>query len=53
MLTPPELRGAIMQLAQEERGLQRKLHYPEPKIALLTYGFPLNVRVVDFFDGLK
>jgi GTP-binding protein LepA len=53
ILTPPEFLGAILQLAQEKRGVQRKLHYPEPKIALLTYEFPLNEMVFDFYDRLK
>jgi GTP-binding protein LepA len=53
ILTPPEFLGAILQLAQEKRGIQRKLHYPEPKIALLTYEFPLNEMVFDFYDRLK
>jgi GTP-binding protein LepA len=53
ILTPPEFLGAILQLAQEKRGIQHKLHYPEPKIALLTYDFPLNEMVFDFYDRLK
>jgi GTP-binding protein LepA len=53
ILTPPEFLGTILQLAQEKRGIQRKLHYPEPKIALLTYDFPLNEMVFDFYDRLK
>jgi GTP-binding protein LepA len=53
ILTPPEYLGAILQLAQEKRGIQRRLHYPEPKIALLTYEFPLNEMVFDFYDRLK
>nr|MDQ3829976.1 translation elongation factor 4 [Candidatus Tectomicrobia bacterium] len=53
ILTPPEFLGAVLQLAQEKRGVQRKLHYPEPKIALLTYEFPLNEMVFDFYDRLK
>jgi GTP-binding protein LepA len=53
ILTPPGFLGAILQLAQEKRGIQRKLHYPEPKIALLTYDFPLNEMVFDFYDRLK
>jgi GTP-binding protein LepA len=53
VLTPPEFLGAILQLAQEKRGIQRRLHYPEPKIALLTYDFPLNEMVFDFYDRLK
>jgi GTP-binding protein LepA len=53
ILTPPEYLGAILQLAQEKRGLQRRLHYPEPKIAVLTYEFPLNEMVFDFYDRLK
>jgi GTP-binding protein LepA len=53
ILTPPEFLGAILQLAQEKRGIQRELHYPEPKIALLTYDFPLNEMVFDFYDRLK
>jgi GTP-binding protein LepA len=53
ILTPPEFLGAILQLAQEKRGIQRTLQYPEPKIALLTYEFPLNEMVFDFYDRLK
>ncbi len=53
ILTPPEHLGAILQLAQEKRGVQRRLEYPEPKIALLTYEFPLNEMVFDFYDRLK
>jgi GTP-binding protein LepA len=53
ILTPPEFLGAILQLAQEKRGIQRRLHYAEPKIALLTYDFPLNEMVFDFYDRLK
>jgi GTP-binding protein LepA len=53
ILTPPEFLGGILQLAQEKRGIQRKLHYPEPKIAVLTYDFPLNEMVFDFYDRLK
>jgi GTP-binding protein LepA len=53
ILTPPEYLGAILQLAQEKRGIQRKLYYPEPKIAVLTYDFPLNEMVFDFYDRLK
>jgi GTP-binding protein LepA len=53
ILTPPEYLGAVLQLAQEKRGIQRRLHYPEPKIALLTYEFPLNEMVFDFYDRLK
>jgi GTP-binding protein LepA len=53
ILTPPEFLGTILQLAQEKRGIQRKLHYPEPKMALLTYDFPLNEMVFDFYDRLK
>ena len=53
ILTPPEYLGAILHLAQEKRGLQRRLHYPEPKIAVLTYEFPLNEMVFDFYDRLK
>jgi GTP-binding protein LepA len=53
ILTPPEYLGAVLHLAQEKRGLQRRLHYPEPKITVLTYEFPLNEMVFDFYDRLK
>ncbi|MBI3325287.1 MAG: elongation factor 4 [Nitrospinae bacterium] len=53
ILTPPEHLGAILHLAQEKRGIQRTLTYPEPKIALLTYEFPLHELVFDFYDRLK
>jgi GTP-binding protein LepA len=53
ILTPPEYLGAILQLAQDKRGVQRRLEYPDPKIAVLTYEFPLNEMVFDFYDRLK
>jgi GTP-binding protein LepA len=53
ILTPPDYLGPILQLAQEKRGVQRRLEYPEPKMALLTYDFPLNEMVFDFYDRLK
>src|SRR5262245_42811153 len=53
ILTPPEFLGAILQLAHEKRGILRGLHYTVHKCALLTYDFPLNEMVFDFYDRLK
>ncbi|MBZ5640349.1 MAG: translation elongation factor 4 [Acidobacteriia bacterium] len=53
IITPPEYVGNILKLAEERRGIQRKLSYLSKTRVLLEYDMPLNEVVLDFFDKLK
>ncbi len=53
ILTPPEFLGNLMTLCQERRGIQVSVEYPAPNRTLLTYEFPLNEIVANFYDRLK
>jgi GTP-binding protein LepA len=53
MLTPSEHVGAILQLCQEKRGLQKSLEYLSSNRVLVTYDLPFNEVVLDFYDRLK
>ena len=53
MLTPAEHVGAILQLCQEKRGLQKSLEYLTSNRVLITYELPFNEVVLDFYDRLK
>jgi GTP-binding protein LepA len=53
IITPVEYLGAIMQLAQERRGVHLGLHYLDPKRVELKYELPLSEIIFDFFDKLK
>jgi GTP-binding protein LepA len=45
--------GAILQLCQDRRGVQRDLKYVGTKRVQITYDLPLAEVVFDFFDKLK
>jgi GTP-binding protein LepA len=45
--------GAILELAEERRGVQKKLEYLSTDRVLVEYELPLNEVVIDFFDKLK
>ena len=45
--------GAILQLCQDRRGVQRDLKYVGTKRVQITYDMPLAEVVFDFFDKLK
>lgn len=45
--------GAIIQLAEERRGIQTGLEYLSAKRVLITYELPLNEVIFDFYDKLK
>ena len=45
--------GAILQLCQEKRGVQRNFEYLSPQRVMLSYEMPLNEIVLDFYDRLK
>jgi GTP-binding protein LepA len=53
ILTPSEHVGAILQLCQEKRGVQKTLEYVSSDRVLITYELPFNEVVLDFYDRLK
>ena len=53
ILTPSEFVGAILQLCQDKRGVQKALEYKTSDRVLITYELPLNEVVLDFYDRLK
>jgi GTP-binding protein LepA len=53
VLTPSEFVGAILQLCQEKRGIQKSLEYKTSDRVLITYELPFNEVVLDFYDRLK
>ncbi len=53
ILTPSEHVGAILQLCQEKRGVQKSLEYVSSNRVLITYELPFNEVVLDFYDRLK
>ena len=53
ILTPSEHVGAILQLCQEKRGVQKGLDYRASDRVLITYELPFNEVVLDFYDRLK
>ncbi|MGE4056064.1 MAG: translation elongation factor 4 [Vicinamibacterales bacterium] len=53
ILTPSEHVGAILQLCQDKRGVQKTLEYLAADRVLVTYELPFNEVVLDFYDRLK
>jgi GTP-binding protein LepA len=53
ILTPSEHVGAVLQLCQDKRGVQKKLEYLKSDRVLVTYELPFNEVVLDFYDKLK
>jgi GTP-binding protein LepA len=53
ILTPAEHVGAILQLCQDKRGIQKALEYVSTDRVLITYDLPFNEVVLDFYDRLK
>ena len=53
IITPADAIGSIMQLAEQRRGEFRKQEYLSPQRVLLTYAFPFNEILYDFYDKLK
>jgi GTP-binding protein LepA len=45
--------GAILQLCQERRGIQRDIHFLDPTRVMISYEMPLNEVILDFYDKLK
>jgi GTP-binding protein LepA len=53
ILTPSEHVGAILQLCQEKRGVQKSLEFVSTNRVLISYELPFNEVVLDFYDRLK
>jgi GTP-binding protein LepA len=53
IITAEESVGAILQLCEEKRGVQKNFEYLSPKRVMLSYEMPLNEIVLDFYDRLK
>ncbi len=53
ILTPVDYIGAILELCQEKRGVQKGLDYVSAGRVLVTYELPFNEVVLDFYDRLK
>jgi GTP-binding protein LepA len=52
ILVPPDYVGAVLQLCEEKRGVQKKMLYLANQVSL-QYELPLAEVVLDFFDRLK
>ncbi len=53
IITSDESLGAVIQLSEEKRGVQKNIEYLSPTRVMLTYELPLNEIVLDFYDRLK
>jgi GTP-binding protein LepA len=53
VLTPERYMGAILQLCQERRGIQRGMQFLDPTRVMISYELPLNEVILDFYDKLK
>src|SRR5438552_11392437 len=53
ILTTDEFVGAILALAIDRRGQQKKLEYVGSNRVMIVYEMPLNEVILDFFDKLK
>src|SRR5579863_214695 len=53
IITAEDSVGAILQLCEEKRGVQKNFEYLSPQRVMLTYELPLNEIVLDFYDRLK
>lgn len=53
VITPERYMGAILQLCQERRGIQRSMQFLDPTRVMISYELPLNEVILDFYDKLK
>ena len=53
VITPERYMGAIIQLCQERRGIQRGMQFLDPTRVTISYEMPLNEVILDFYDKLK
>jgi len=53
LIIPADAIGAVMQLAEDRRGLYQKTEYLSADRVILTYKLPLAEIIYDFYDKLK
>ena len=53
IFAPSENVGAILQLCQDKRGVQKNLEYSASNRVMISYELPFNEVVLDFYDRLK
>jgi len=53
IITPADAIGGIMQLAEGRRGVFQRQEYLSAQRVILTYEFPFNEILYDFYDKLK
>ena len=53
IITRDEYLGGLLKLCEERSGTQKSLEYLAANRVVLTYDFPLNEVVLDFYDKLK
>jgi GTP-binding protein LepA len=53
IITRDDSLGGLLKLCEDRRGKQKSLEYVSSNRVVLTYDFPLNEVVLDFYDKLK
>jgi GTP-binding protein LepA len=53
IITRDDSLGGLLKLCEERRGTQKSLEYLSSNRVVLTYDFPLNEVILDFYDKLK
>jgi GTP-binding protein LepA len=53
IITRDDFLGGLLKLSEERRGVQKSMEYLSANRVVLTYEFPLNEVVLDFYDKLK
>jgi len=53
IITRDDFLGGLLKLCEERRGTQKSMEYLSANRVVLTYDFPLNEIVLDFYDKLK
>lgn len=53
IITPADAIGSIMALAEQRRGEYKRTEYLSPTRVMMTYNFPFNEILYDFYDKLK
>ncbi len=53
VMAPKEYVGAVMEIAQNKRGIFKSMDYLDERRVSLHYTLPLNEVIYDFFDALK
>ncbi|MCS7150194.1 MAG: translation elongation factor 4 [Caldimicrobium sp.] len=53
IFTPKEYVGALINLCEEKRGIQKELKFITPERVVIVYELPFSEVVMDFYDKLK